>query len=68
MNELFNFCVHVLYVGAHFCGITYQQINIWLFVIIHPLITLILFVLLIITLNKNRKLKNQIKTIPYEKK
>ena len=68
MNEFFNFCVHILKVGADFCGMTYQEINIWLFVIIHPLLTLILLILLIITLNKNRKLKTQIKTIHYEKK
>ena len=61
MNEFFNLCVHILKVSADFCGMTYQEINIWLFVIIHPLITLALFVLLIISLNKNRKLKTQIK-------
>jgi hypothetical protein len=68
MNDFFNLCVHILKVSADFCGMTYQEINIWLFVIIHPLITLTLFVLLILSINKNRKLKTQIKTIPYEKK
>jgi hypothetical protein len=68
MNDFFNLCVHILKVSADFCGMTYQEINVWLFVIIHPLITLALFVLLILSINKNRKLKTQIKTIPYEKK
>lgn len=63
MNELFNFCVHILYVGAHFCGMTYQEINIWLFVVIHPLITLALFVWLIIALKKNKRLKSEIRRI-----
>jgi hypothetical protein len=68
MNDFFNLCVHILKVSADFCGMTYQEINIWLFVIIHPLLTLILLILLIITFNKNRKLKTQIKTLHYEKK
>jgi hypothetical protein len=68
MNDFFNLCVHILKVSADYCGMTYQEINIWLFVIIHPVITLSLFILYIISLNTNRKLKTQIKTIPYEKK
>ncbi len=63
MNDFFNLCVHILKVSADFCGMTYQEINIWLFVIIHPLITLALFVWLIIALKKNRRLKSEIRRI-----
>jgi hypothetical protein len=63
MNDFFNLCVNILKVSADFCGMTYQEINIWLFVIIHPLITLGLFVWLIIALKKNRRLKSEIRRI-----
>lgn len=41
-------------------GITYEELNVWLFVIIHPLITLILFGMLIFYWNRYRTLKQKI--------
>ncbi len=60
MNAVFNICVKFLVVCAHLLGITYQQINVWLFVIIHPLITLVCITLFIILFIKYKKLKNQL--------
>ena len=43
IDYIFNFCVHLLYdVGGHI-GITYEEINVWLFVVIWPLLSLIMF-------------------------
>ena len=39
----FNFCVLLLYDFGYFLGITYEEINVWLFVVIWPLLTLIMF-------------------------
>ena len=39
----FNFCVHLLYQVGYFLGITYEEINVWLFVVIWPLLSLVLF-------------------------
>ena len=39
----FNFCVRLLYDIANFLGITYEEINIWLFVFIWPIVSLVLF-------------------------
>tara|TARA_R100000700_G_C3058011_1_gene74093 strand:+ start:295 stop:489 length:195 start_codon:yes stop_codon:yes gene_type:complete len=36
MNELFNLCVELLRWAASLVGMTYQEINIWLFVVIQP--------------------------------
>jgi hypothetical protein len=36
MNELFDWCVSFLIWAAPQVGMTYQEINIWLFVIIQP--------------------------------
>ena len=42
MSELFDICVAILYWISDFTGLTYKEANIWIFVIIHPLITLLL--------------------------
>ena len=39
MNELFDLCVSILYCISDFTGLTYKEANIWIFVVIHPLIT-----------------------------
>ena len=38
MDELFNYCVELLQVWAAAIGMTYKEINIWIFVIIEPLV------------------------------
>ena len=39
----FNFCVRFLYDISGLLGITYEEINVWLFVVIWPIASLILF-------------------------
>ncbi len=39
----FNFCVRLLYDIGNFLGITYEEINVWLFVVIWPILSLVLF-------------------------
>ena len=43
IDEIFNFCVRLLYDIGEVLGITYEEINVWLFVIIWPLASLLLF-------------------------
>ena len=38
-----NFCVRFLYDIGGLLGITYEEINVWLFVVIWPIASLILF-------------------------
>ena len=59
MAELFDLCVGAMYLMSDITGLTYKEINIWLFVIIHPVITLTLFILLIF---KQRKINHFQKT------
>ena len=40
IHELFWACVLLLQWGALKLGISYEALNIWIFVVIHPLITL----------------------------
>ena len=56
MSELFDFCVAVLYWISDFTGLTYKEANIWIFVIIHPLITIILIYYILKLRKKLKKL------------
>jgi hypothetical protein len=56
----FDWCVRFLYIVADLLGITYEEINIWLFVIIGPLIFLISICLNYYFYKKTKKLKKTI--------
>ena len=43
MDTIFWICVKIMQVMSKMLGITYQQLNVILFVILHPAITLILY-------------------------
>lgn len=56
MSELFDVCVAILYWISDVTGLTYKEANIWIFVIIHPLLTIFLFYIII-------RLRKQIKNL-----
>ena len=43
IDQMFKYCVRLLYDVGNFLGITYEEVNVWLFCIIWPLASLILF-------------------------
>jgi hypothetical protein len=42
MDQIFDWCVNVLVYWANIFGITYKEINVWVFVIIWPILTIVL--------------------------
>jgi len=46
INDLFYLCIEILVVMGKQLGMTYEEINIWFFVILHPLVTIGLLVML----------------------
>ena len=57
----FDYCVRLLYQFAGMMGITYEEINVWLFVIILPTIMLFSFTLnlyFILRLNQKNKIND----------
>ena len=57
----FDYCVRLLYQVAGMMGITYEEINVWLFVIILPTILLSSFTLnlyFILRLNQKNKIND----------
>jgi hypothetical protein len=56
MDQIFDWCVNVLVYWAGIFGITYKEINVWVFVIIWPILTVILFGIIVIQQRRIRKL------------
>ena len=47
MDQIFDWCVNVLIYWAGMFGITYKETNVWVFVIIWPILTIILMGILV---------------------
>ena len=45
IDTLFRICVYILVDLADLIGISYEALNIWVFVIIQPLLIILLFIL-----------------------
>ena len=58
IDETFNFCVRLLYDIGAFLGISYEEINFWIFFIVWPIGSLLLFAE-IIRLRMKLNIKNQ---------
>ena len=63
INEIFDWCVQFLVFWAGRLGISYKAINVWVFVIIWPVITLLLIGLVIAQQVKIRQLLRTAKEI-----
>ena len=62
MNEIFDFCVELLHYWGDIVGLTYKEINVWIFVIIEPIIFIIMLVCIIHLRKKIKILRNRHKT------
>jgi len=56
MDAIFDWCVELLVYFAGVFGITYKEINVWVFVIIWPIFTLVLIAIVIIQQVRIRRL------------
>lgn len=54
IDTLFRICVYILVDLADLIGISYEAINIWIFVIIQPLLIIVFFVLWRKEKNRNK--------------
>ena len=60
INSLFYYCVHLLKVWCKFCHMTYEEINIWICVIIEPIVFIVMLCALVNQRRKIKKLKKEI--------
>ncbi len=59
MDQIFDWCVNVLVYWAGMFGITYKEINVWVFVIIWPILTIMLVIIITRQQQRIRQLSNQ---------
>ncbi|MDV6236543.1 hypothetical protein CH379_012985 [Leptospira ellisii] len=57
VDRIFDWCVDVLIYWAKVFGITYNEINVYIFCVIWPIVTIGLVVFCVGLWNSNRKLK-----------
>ena len=60
IDVTFDWCVRLLYEVAGWIGITYEEINVWLFVIILPIFLLMSGILNLVFFIKLQNLKSNI--------
>ena len=59
MDQIFDWCVRVLVYWAGMLDITYKEINVWVFVIIWPLLTFVLIGVIFIQQKRIRQLSKK---------
>jgi len=62
MDQIFDGCVNILVYWAGIFGITYKEINVWVFVIIWPILTIILIGIIVM----QRRIISQLSRRPRE--
>ena len=60
MNKTFNWCVNLLEGLALKLNMTYEEVNIWIFVIIEPIIFLVMLLLMYKQYRKIKSLKHSL--------
>ncbi len=60
IDALFDLCVRILIRLANFFGVSYNEINIWIFCVIWPIVTVILVGLVVGQWKKIQKLKREL--------
>ena len=59
IDNIFNWCVHLLNEVASILGISYEEINVWLFVIVGPITLLLSISLNLIMFRRLHRLGKQ---------
>jgi hypothetical protein len=59
MDRIFDWCVNVLVYWAQVFDITYKEINVWVFVIIWPILTVLLIGIIVVQSRAIRKLSRE---------
>ena len=58
-DQIFDWCVDVLVYWAGILGITYKEINVWVFVILWPILTVLLISIIVVQHRRIRKLSEK---------
>ena len=59
IDIIFNWSVKVLYEVAGWFSITYEEINVWLFCVAWPILTILLIYAVVFLVRQNRQLRRE---------
>lgn len=65
INNIFDYCVELLIIGARAVGMTYEEINVWFFIVFEPLVFVIVALYAWHLKNRNAWLRKQLEPIPH---
>lgn len=60
IDAIFRFCVLILQKSSALLGISYEAINIWIFVVIWPALTFVMFVSIVIQRQSIKRLRHSV--------
>ena len=61
IDTIFDWAVIALYQVASVMGITYEEINVWLFCVAWPVVTLVLLYVALSLFRQNRRLRREVR-------
>ena len=65
INNIFDYCVELLIIGARAIGMTYEEINVWFFIVFEPLVFVIVALYAWHLRNQNAWLRKQLEPISH---
>ena len=63
INLIFDYCVDILITGARAIGMTYEEINVWFFIVFEPIVFVMVLLYAWYLKSQNRYLRKQLEPI-----
>ena len=60
IDDIFDYCVELLIIGARAIGMTYEEINVWFFIVFEPLVFVMVALYAWHLRTQNAKLRKQL--------
>ena len=65
IDHIFDYCVELLIISAHAIGMTYEEINVWFFIVFEPLVFVLLALYARSLRSQNAQLRKQLEPISH---
>ena len=65
IDDIFDYCVELLIIGARAIGMTYEEINVWFFIVFEPLVFALVALYAWYLRTQNARLRKQLEPISH---
>ena len=65
IGDIFDYCVELLIISAHAIGMTYEEINVWFFIVFEPLVFALVALYAWHLRSQNAQLRKQLEPISH---